>query len=187
MAISLLPKKKGKKRPFISLRFLRENVVISAGVAILLIVSLLFSFGSILYKDALTRELEEIASKLLAIQGERDAETEENVRDFAARILTIDSVLDNHIYASQIFAFLERVTHPRAQWKDFAFRAQDGTITMNGATENYTTLGEQIIAFEQNTNIHNLIISNIQLDKSGRVLFGVSFRVDEALYRPNRK
>lgn len=187
MPISLLPKKKVKKRPLLSFRFLRENVVISVGVAILLIAGLVFYFGSILYKDALTRQQEEIASKLLAIQSDRDAEAEESVRDFAARILTIDSVLRSHIYTSHIFAYLERVTHPRVQWKDFAYRVQDGTITMNGATENFTTLGEQIVALEQNSNIHNVTISNIQLDKSGRVFFGVSFKVNEALYRPNLK
>lgn len=187
MPITLLPKKKVKKRQFLSLRFFRENTAVSFFGGILIVLSLSFYFGSVAYKGVLTRKLEESSGSILKVQSERDSMVEEDVRDFAVRLATIDSLLGNHTYTSRIFAFLEQMTHPTVQFKDFTYRTQGSTITMNGATANYTTLGEQIIALEQNSNIHNLTISNIQLDKSGRILFGISFEVDEALYRANLK
>ncbi len=184
MRISLLPKKKAK-RQIVNLRFFKENMAVSFFWGILIVLGLAFYFGSAAYKGALTRELTVQADNIMQVQSERDAMVEEEVRDFAVRLSTIDSLLQNHTYASEIFAFLERMTHQAVQFRDFTYRTQGSTITMNGATDNYTTLGEQIIALEQNSNIKNLAISNIQLDKSGRVFFGISFEVDQRLVRPN--
>lgn len=184
MAISLLPKKK-TKRPIFTLRFFRENALGSFLGGIFIILVILFYFGNAAYKGALTREIAKVDQRIVEVQSERDVMVEEDVKDLATRLSVIDSLLLNHTYTSQIFAFLERMTHPAVQFKDFSYRMQGNTITMNGSTQSYTTLGEQIVALEQSSDIKNLAISNIQLDKSGRVLFSISFEVDEALYRSN--
>jgi Tfp pilus assembly protein PilN len=186
MRISLLPKKKAK-RTALNLRFFKENTAGSVLWVVLIVLGLAFYFGSITYKRALTRDLEDAASNILRVQSERDAMVEEEVRDFAVRLSAIDSLLLNHAYTSAVFAFLERATHPAVQFRDFSYRTQGGVISMNGTTQSYTTLGEQIIALEQNRNIRKLAVSNIQLDKSGRVLFGISFDVDQGLLRPNTR
>jgi Tfp pilus assembly protein PilN len=184
MTISLLPKKK-VQRPLFSLRFFKENTKVTFVWGILIALGVVFYFGSATYREALTRYSQDTASNILRVQSERDAMVEEEVRDFAGRLSTIGSLLQNHSYTSEIFAFLERVTHPAVQFKDFSFRTEGGALTMNGETQNYTTLGEQIIALEQSPNIRNLAVSNIQLDKSGRILFTIGFEIDQGLMRPN--
>jgi len=182
MPISLLPKGKIERGPEISIDFFRQNIGSAIALGILLFVFVVY--GALLGFEAfLHRELQAIRDQVLAIQEKRDIKAEEGARDLGIRIAHIGLLLDTHPLSTRIFEFAEDMTHPQAQLTNFNFEIQDSIVTLEGATQNYVTFGEQIIALEQSKSIRNLEILDVEKDKSGQITFTVLFEIDEGIYR----
>lgn len=162
--------------------FFRENLAVSFAGGVLLLIVLLYG-GIVWYEHSLARTIKNIAAERGNLQGERNVDVEHQVRDFAARIDDTRGILSHHIYASKLFAFLENLAHPKAQFTSFSFDTEKGEVSLTVATQDYITFGQQVFAFENNPNVHNLKVLHVKPTKSGQILFGVSFGIDASLYQ----
>ena len=157
-----------------------KKAIFASGV--LLLVFVIYS-GLILYNKSLIREQKAIDTKLTALRESRDEEKENVVVEFDAKLQSLSKILDGHIFSSRIFPYIESLTHQKVHFTNFSFSSSDGAVTLNGVTQNYTTFGEQIVAFEKSGNIKNLVISNVKLEKQGQVEFVVAFVIDKEVYK----
>ncbi len=183
MAVSLLPQKKRKKQFAISKDLIKENKsVVFAGSVLLAVVIAHFAIS--IYAVSLDRKITRLSVEAQNIQKQRDVKIEDEVIKLNSKFSTVENLLDNQVFTSKLFTFIESITHPSVYLIDFAFRANDKTVTANGSTENYRTFGEQYIAFEQNKDVRDVMVSSVKLSKTGKVEFGISFSVDESIYKP---
>jgi len=183
MPISLLPQKKRKKELRISRALIKENKPVVFACIVLLAVLMAY-FAASIYAGSLKRRVDALVSEAKNTQEQRDTATEEEVIKLNSKFSSVENLLDDHIIASKLFEFMERITHPRVYFTNFTFRANDKTVIANGSTDNYTTFGEQYIAFQQNKKISDLRVSSVKLSRTGKVEFGISFSVDESIYKP---
>jgi len=183
MAISLLPVKKSKKEFKINRELIKENKSV-VFVCIVLLAVLIVYFSISIYASSLEDRTGRLLQDAENIQSQRDIAKEEDVISLNTKLSTAEDLLNNQIITSKLFAFIESITHPMVYFTNFTFRANDKTVIANGSTENYTTFGEQYIALQQNKNISDIRVSSVKLAKTGKVEFGISFAVDERVYKP---
>ncbi|MFY9457689.1 MAG: hypothetical protein WAP23_02045 [Candidatus Spechtbacterales bacterium] len=182
MPISLIPKKRRQRRISINFGLIKENkqTVFVAGILILVFVI----YGALVFYEGILRgEASDIQAKIKNFEKHRDADKENAVLAFDAKLTKLSSILDNHIYSSGLFAFIEGITHPKVQFINFSFSADEGKLTLNGITESYETFGEQIIALELDEKLRDIVILDVKLQKTGQVEFSIAFKADESIYR----
>jgi len=182
MPISLIPKRKERKKLSLDASLIRENkAVVIAMIPLITVIGIYV--GMSIYVGILEGGIEDIKRESEEIQVQRDTEAEEEVINFDQRIERISSLLDSHVHSTKLFDFIEDNTHPRVQFTAFSFGSTENLIFMSGVTANYVTLGEQIISLQQKEQISSLTLSDVALIKSGQVGFSVTFEVAESLYK----
>jgi len=181
--VNLLPQKKGKRRAEFNLGYFRENLKVG-GALLFLVFTFVVYQGVVFYGKSLESDLEQIVVRAGEISQTRNTELEERAFEFSKKLDSIEYLLENHIYPSKLFAFIEGIVHPRVQITSFRFSVDGSSIDLKGATTGYITLAEQIIFFKNTDTIHDVKISNIKVEKSGKVSFSASFGIDKEIYAP---
>jgi len=181
--VQLIPKSKQQRGGF-DLNLIWKNRQVLLVFRILIF---LFAVYGILffYERSLNKELQATQDKIEDLRAKSDRNKEDAARKFGEKLDGVSSILDSHIYSSNLFAFIQALTHPKVQFTNFNFVSVSGFLTLKGLTESYETFGEQMISFEKNSEIRNITVSGVKLIKSGQVRFTVSFDVDSGLYKNN--
>lgn len=182
MRVSLLSQKEQKKQFRISRElFLKNKQIVFAFGALVTVIFLYF--GLSFYEKLLDKSIAIIVDEVGRISKERNISTEEEVLKFNSKLVTINSILNEHFFSSKLFPFIEGIAHPKVYFTNFTFSTNDSFVALNGSAENYTSFGEQYIALEQNKNISDLKLSKVTFSKIGKVEFTIAFKVNEAVYR----
>ena len=181
MAVSLIPKKKRKRGATLNLGVLKESKHIAASAGVFILVLVIY-VGLWVYGGILQASLDGIGVDAKRLGNELDQEAEKNARLFASRLSQVTGLLDGHIHTSDIFELIEELTHRRVQFTSFSFN-KDGGITLIGFTDSYVSFGQQLIVLEANEAIHDLLVSDVSLNKKGQVIFNIMFTVDKSVYQ----
>jgi len=126
-------------------------------------------------KQELQREIEKIIS-------ERE-ELKEDILRSQDKIEDFKEVFQNHKFASRFFDFLESSCHAKVQFTSLNLGAESSVANLTGKTENFKTLGEQLLVFKGDKNIKGLEVSNISLDQDGKVRFNLTFNFASSLLK----
>lgn len=163
MAIEIVPKEKIKG-------IKREDILFYLSLSLLVIALLAFVFFIYYEKKSLEtiRELDDA----LARQKTKER-TELAQRVFAAKkkIDKISLLLSNHKKNSNVFGFLEGVTHPKAFFSSFGLDADKRSLSLEGKTESFKTLGQQIIIFKQEEPMKEINLLRTGMGREGEVSF----------------
>ena len=181
MAVSLIPKKKRQRRVGFNFAAVGKNKQGVLSFVILILVFTLYG-ASLFYERILNGNITDIDNRVKVLNEDRDEDKENAVIRFDAKLDKLGLILDNHIYSSALFGYLETITHTKVQFTNFNFTARDGGVRLTGLTESYETFGEQMVALKQKDAINNLVVSDVRLKKTGQVEFVISFEVDKSLY-----
>lgn len=110
-----------------------------------------------------------------------------SVEDFIRlrnRIRAGQTVLDNHVYASQFFDVLEGITLQNVRFQSLIFGIADdrtAKIEMHGIARSFNALAAESAAFASEKRIKRAIFSDITADKGGVVSFSLKAEVDPKL------
>ena len=179
--VQLIPKSKEKREGFdLNLIWKNRQVLLVFGILIFL----LGIYGALFfYERFLNEELQATRDKIEDLRAKSDKSKEDAARKFGEKLDGVSSILDSHIYSSNLFTLIEAFTHPKVQFTNLNFAAVSGLLTLKGLTESYETFGEQMIALEESSEIENITVSGVKLLKSGQVAFTISFNVDSGVYK----
>jgi hypothetical protein len=181
VAVSLIPKKKRQRRAGFNFAAAGKNKKGILSFLILVLVFVLYG-ATLFYEGILNGNITDIDNRVKVLNEDRDEDKENAVIRFDAKLDKLGLILDNHIYSSALFGYLETITHTKVQFTNFNFTARDGGVRLTGLTESYETFGEQMVALKQKDAINNLVVSDVRLKKTGQVEFVISFEVDKSLY-----
>ena len=153
---------------------MRLGVILSSSAFVLVLVL----WGSLtIYKNVLTGQINDLKKKQSEVFNDKDKEIASKIVDLEAGSVLVQSLLKNHLYASNAFDKLAEATVPRVQWQSFDLIVKDSTINVKGFSADYATLAKQILALADG-GFTGTQISNISMDKSGGVSFGAAFSFD---------
>lgn len=176
---SLIPNNRGQ---YVSRPQGAVGVLIIAGVLIF-ILSISALVGLIYYKQYVVKEKDILIQEIKKREGEFDQNL---INEWARTAEAIDlakQVLEKHRYVSNVFAFVQKNTLPDVRYAKFEFDAEGKKITLGAEAKNYTALAQQRQIFIKNPAISSVAIGNLNLDKSGKVLFSVDLIFNPSLLR----
>lgn len=118
------------------------------------------------------KELESIEGVLAQGKTLDEARLEQSVfryRDKFNDFLSIAGAERND--ARPVFEFLEAYTHPQVVFTTISVEPKLATLKLAGATQNFRTLQEQMVIFQNREELTKLTLSNIVLGEKGQVVF----------------
>lgn len=150
------------------------------------IISFLVFFG--LEKKA-QGEINALTLKLKEETPEEIRRLEEEVAKIEEKINQFEPLFQNHTFPSKIFDFVEANTHPKVFIQKFNFDLESLTISLSGKTDDFYTLGQQMLVLEtlsakKMPKISNLTVGKIQITDDQKIEFELKFNFDKEIIKP---
>jgi hypothetical protein len=163
--INLIPREYREKKEKLKTIFSKTGGV----VLILVILSLLFYGGLLLYQNKLKKNLNDIKNETLVLDSKRDLKTEKAMIDLDKKISVLKSLFENHFYWSDLFKKVGELTVPEVYFSNAKFGILTGGIELavGGGTTTYTNLARQILSFQEDSSVEEVQVSGIALGEKG--------------------
>jgi Tfp pilus assembly protein PilN len=175
--VKIIPKPKPKTPFFVNLIFWLSIILLIGSIALLL------SFESKVsklenQKEALEKELGSAQTEVKTLEKE--------LREVALKIEDFSKILKEHKHLSEFFNLLKKSTHRKVQFTGLELDTRTLSADLTGKTENFQTLGEQLLILNNREEIKNLEVSNITLSREGTVEFELSFNFSDKLIKKQK-
>lgn len=137
-------------------------------------------YGFRSYLDLQQKELD----KTIQESGGAINETQqENFINFYSQLINLKYLLNNHLETSNVFSFLEEKTNQGVYFESAIWTATERQLRLEGITKSYDNLAQQIIAFEQSSEIEKVVLENSQTAERG-IRFNVRIIANPSLINP---
>lgn len=151
---------------------------------IIFVFAIILSVGVYGYQKILESRIDKMQTELT---NARDALQPEVIKELSranARFVAGEDLIKRHTLISSLFKELESLTLGSVRFSKFSYVADDLggiVIGMNGEATSYSTLALQAKIFSENTNFKNSQFGDLDLDKSGNVIFSFKSSVNPSL------
>lgn len=111
----------------------------------------LFIYGGVLwYQTEQKVKLQSVLDKVAKVNADiADIEKKQTeLGTFQNKLGNIKTALDNHIYVTKLLAKIEESTLPNVFYTNISL-AGNMTVSLTAVSDNYTTLGKQLLAFQE--------------------------------------
>jgi hypothetical protein len=129
-----------------------------------------------------------MSSKLSKIEESLKKTTEEQkleqrLLNYQKKVRDFGVLLDYHLPPRNIFDFLEKITHPKVWFSSFSFNLEENKVSLSGQTDTFITLGQQIIILRNQDFIKDIDLSDISIDKDGKVGFNLQVSFNKEIFK----
>jgi len=162
MAIEVTPKKK-KRIKWI-------NYALYLSVALLIISVIGYSFLYYSFHNS-QRELSELETTIQENQTTEMNLLEKDIKNSEKKIGYFSELIDNHLLPIGLFNLLEASIHAKVTFSDLRLSAENNKTTIQGTTESFRTLGEQVLVLELEPKIKNVELSKLSMGEGGNIEF----------------
>lgn len=133
-------------------------------VVVILILSVIFLSGIgilKLYEGKLAAEIKKVEADLATVDQQiKNLEEKKNqAQTLQKQIKSLDILLDQHIYWTNIFSFLEKNTIADVYFLNLVGQS-DGSITMSAVAKSYKAMAKQIVAFREDEQTDKVFITS---------------------------
>ena len=175
MVQELIPKEKLKTpSPINFLFYLSLILVIILGACY---------FGMKIKISSIKSQIEETKVNVSKIKIEGDKETERQVLGYQKKINDFSKLFKEHKITSSFLGFLRGSTHLKVSFSTLDLNVETAQVILGGETENFKTLGEQILYLKGSEFIKGLNLSNLALGKEGDVNFDISLSLNPEIFK----
>lgn len=172
MAIEITPKKKIKIPIWSTILF---------GIAgVLLIISIVSYFYFEKSSKEMTKALEKTPQE--AFLEEEIEKKEKELGLYREKINTFGILLSRHQNTKNIFDFLEKTCLPNVWFSESEFDYLEGVVIVSGHTDNFVTLGQQILILKAEPLLKNVDLSEIFLAEEGGVDFSLQLNFNPQIF-----
>jgi len=175
MPIEIIPKPVAKVPPW-------HNWLLYASI-LLLVVSLIgyFMLGRRLNREKNT--IQELNEDLAQPKSSEETTLEGRILAYKRKVENFSQLVDGHRYASRVFPFFERLCHPRGWFSNFTVDFEEHLLRVAGQVDSFTTLGQQLLIFEEEPLIKEVNLSSLSLGEEGGVDFSVNLFLDPKIFK----
>jgi hypothetical protein len=159
-------------------RFLRFAVVL------FLITLVVYFVIHYVYLGVLDRRIGGLENKIKGLEQEIPTQDGEEVAAFYSQLVNLRTLLEKHIYPSQIFERLELTTHPQVTFANFNYDFGESRIQVDGYAQNLGALAEQLLAFQRTSDFQKINLSDVRQGAS-RLSFTIEIFFKSSLVLKN--
>ena len=175
MVQELIPKEKLKTPSF-------TNFLFYSSLVLVIILGACY-FGMRIKNSSIKSQIEETKVNVSKIKIEGDKETERQVLGYQKKINDFSELFKEHKVVSSFLGFLRDSTHLKVSFSTLALNVETAQVILGGKTENFKTLGEQILYLRGSELIKGLDLSNLALGKEGDVNFDINLSLDPEIFK----
>lgn len=132
---------------------------------------------------SLKGKAENIQKEITALDKQTKEAGENRILEVSRRLKSFAGLLGEHKIASRVFEFVRSVCHPYVQFESFNVEIGNGRTSLTGTTENFGTLGQQLLVLTRNPNIQELKVGTISLGQDGKIKFQLSFILADSIFK----
>ena len=175
-----------QQQPFYSrLPYARGGSLFFALALAIFLISLLMASGLLLLGRAREQTRDQLIEQNAAKEEALRPELLDQIVALEQRLKRVRTLIDGHVFASNIFRMIEANTHPAVRFSNFVFAADGAKIDMNGEASGYRALARQIGIFEREPQIERVEFGGLATTGEGRVGFKLSLIIQPALLHLN--
>lgn len=177
--VNLIPRELAEKmRPLTKIRRLLWAVILSW-----LVVFILYG-GMLWYQGHLMNNVQQVQLKIKEIDSaiESYQPWQKEALAFNTKVEDISKILDQHIYWTAFFSFLEANTLPEVKYQNLSGDVA-GVFTLSATAPNYETIAKQIALFQNSDLISDVSVSsataalNPSTEDANSSMAGVKFNI----------
>lgn len=174
MAIEVIPKE-AKKLP------LWQNILFYFSIAL----ALSFILGYFVLAHFIEKaeiSLQNLEETIEQAKTPQQIALENEVLNYKKKIDDLALLISNHKIGSNFFDFLEKITHPKVFFSEINLDIKNGSLNLEGQTESFEALGQQILIFKEEEKIKNFKLSETRIGKEGRIEFSLRISLDPRIF-----
>ena len=150
-----------------------------AAVALLLVIAGIG--GLIVLNSAQESQRDEFISQNKAKEESIRPELLQQVVLLDNRLKGVRTLIEDHIFPSNIFSVIEKNTHPQVRFLNFTFAADSLKLDMSGEAASYRALSSQIGLFEREPQIERTEFGGLSATGEGLVGFKLTLTLKPTL------
>jgi len=165
MAIEIIPKE-AKKFP------LWQNILFYFSL-VLLLASLSGFFVLNYFQKKSQATLDDLRKTIEKGFTAEEKTLEKELLSYQKKIEDFSTLFLDYRLTSKLFGFFEKLIHPKVFFTDFSLDPKLNKLSLSGQTENFETLGQQILIFQKEEKIKSLDLKEIGISKEGKIEFSL--------------
>ena len=178
MAIEIIPKTELRKPPLLI------NLPFFIGIFLLILAILGYFYLQNNIKNS-SENLKNLEESILEKTTPEVDNLEKEISDWRQKIEDYNLLFVGHRESSNLFEFLEKITHSKVWWTDFKFDSSiPSNLRLTGVSQDFSALQQQLIILGNENFIKNVILNKISLLKEGGVEFELEISVDPEILKP---
>ncbi len=147
---------------------------------ILLIIIILICFGLWGYKINLDKDRETLAQQIEELEIQRDLDLESNFIELKEKIENFKKIIDKRIYSLNLLETFEELTLPWIQYNNFSADLTNLLVDLKVESDRYNSLAKQVIVFEEDSRIEDIVFSEVKLERSGLISSDLSLKLNSS-------
>ncbi len=179
MAIEIIPKPEERRPAFLM------NIFFFLGITLLVLS--IAGYGYLQYSIRNTSQhLKNLGQEILDKRTPEVENLEREILSWRPKIEDYNLIFTSHKAPTNLFEFLEKVTHPNIWWVDFDLdlTSSSNNLKLKGVSKDFTSLQQQLIVFGQETSIKQITLNQLSLAKGGGAEFDLVLSVDPNVFSP---
>lgn len=141
---------------------------------VLFLLSVLIYFGMKFgYETYLNKQSANLDGQLEALSNSVSQKDQQQFIGFYSQLVNLKAILGQHVFAGNVFPFLEQNTLPQVSYTDAKFAVKDDMLTLMGQTASLQTLAEQMAEFEQSSQLQSATLLATNFNQNGSVGFTI--------------
>lgn len=176
MAIEVIPKRKIKTKKLLNLGFYASLILFFAFVVSY------FVFDKLAIPNR-EKELAGVKERISQKGTPKEKEMERAVLKYETETKDYSVLLASHKHSSKFFSFFESLCHPQVWVTSIGLNMEESTVTFFGLTENFQTLGQQLIIFKKEKLIKEVNLTNISMEPDGEVSFTMELSLEPGIFQ----
>ena len=165
-----------------SLEFRRKSPAkLVLGSFLFLLLAGIVNGGLLVHSETLKIDAEKLQEEVNRKQARKIEASKGPAVDFVSKIKALDQILDGHRYWSPVFNLLEATTLKNVEFNSLNGSLRTETLELNGRTERYLHIAEELVLLEQHPLIESVEPRGIELTEQG-VEFALEIKLKPTIW-----
>jgi len=116
-------------------------------------------------------ELADLELDLIKEMPPEKISLEKEILAYKDKIDKFSYLLEQHLAVSRVFEIIQKTTHPQVWFSKFDLSSRPGQLKIFGETQNFETLGQQILILREEATINRVNLEKVSIGKEGKINF----------------
>lgn len=134
------------------------------------------------YSAYLSQQSADLDSSLEVLANEVNTEDQERFVSFYSQIVNLKSVLDRHLWSSNLFTFLEQNAIDGVVFTEARFEDTARILQLQGTVTSFDLLAQQMGVFEKSSAVENVLLDDVSV-VGGTPTFKLSVYLSEMFFK----